>query len=111
MRISDWSSDVCSSDLYASGDEPAYRRAAEVLDAFTREHHWMGEFGNASRIKYVLNFLVCIHNAAMGEALSFATKIGLDPKQVYELVDDSAASSWVWQIGRASCRESVCPYV
>lgn len=82
--------------LYASGDEPAYRRASEVFDAFTGAHHWMGEFGNASRIKYVLNMLVCIHNAAMGEALSFATKIGLDPQQVYELVDNSAATSWVW---------------
>src|SRR3546814_6360608 len=33
MRISDWSSDVCSSDLKASGDEP---QALEHLEALKR---------------------------------------------------------------------------
>src|SRR3546814_1612226 len=31
MRISDWSSDVCSSDLAGSGLEEAFRRSAVVL--------------------------------------------------------------------------------
>jgi 3-hydroxyisobutyrate dehydrogenase-like beta-hydroxyacid dehydrogenase len=82
--------------LFASGDEPAYETVADVFRAFTRDHRFMGEFGNASRIKYVINFLVCINNAASAEALAYATKLGLDPALVYEVVSDSFGSSRVW---------------
>ena len=82
--------------LFASGDEPAYRTVADVFRAFTRDHRFMGEFGNASRIKYVINFLVCINNAASAEALAYATKLGLDPALVYEVVRDSFGGSRVW---------------
>lgn len=82
--------------LYASGDEPAYEAVADVFRAFTRDHRFMGDFGNASRIKYVINFLVCINNAASAEALAYATKLGLDPELVYEVVKDSFGTSRVW---------------
>ena len=83
--------------LYASGDEVAYERVADVFRAFTRDHTFMGGFGNASRIKYVINYLVCINNAASAEALAYAAKLGLDPATVYDLVADSFASSRVWE--------------
>lgn len=83
--------------LYASGDETAHGEVAEIFRAFTRDHTFMGEFGNASRIKYVINFLVCINNAASAEALAYAAKLGLDPKVVYDLVADSFGSSRVWE--------------
>lgn len=83
--------------LYASGDKGAYDAVADVFRAFTRDHRFMSEFGDASRIKYVINFLVCINNAASAEALAYATKLGLDPKVVYELVNDSFGASRVWE--------------
>jgi hypothetical protein len=55
-------------------------------------HHPSGrrrEFGNASKLKYVMNFLILIHNAATAEAMSFARKSGLDLTLVQSLVDDS----------------------
>ena len=83
---------------FASGDKAAFERSADVFAAFANPLHWMGEFGNASRIKYVLNYLVCINNAASAEALACATKMGLDPHQVYELVNASAARSRIWEL-------------
>lgn len=83
---------------FASGDKAAYERAADVFAAFANPLHWMGEFGNASRIKYVLNYLVCINNAASAEALAYATKMGLDPHQVYDLVNTSVARSRIWEL-------------
>src|SRR3546814_18112481 len=35
MRISDWSSDVCSSDLFTRG---AFRARGEIIDVFPAEH-------------------------------------------------------------------------
>jgi 3-hydroxyisobutyrate dehydrogenase-like beta-hydroxyacid dehydrogenase len=83
---------------FASGDEAAYKRSTDVFAAFANPLHWMGEFGNASRIKYVLNYLVCINNAASAEALVYGTKMGLDPQQVYDLVCTSVARSRIWEL-------------
>jgi 3-hydroxyisobutyrate dehydrogenase-like beta-hydroxyacid dehydrogenase len=83
---------------FASGDKDAFDRSADVFAAFANPLHWMGDFGNASRIKYVLNYLVCIHNAASAEALAYATKMGLDPHQVYDLVNTSVARSRIWEL-------------
>jgi len=82
--------------LFASGDEAAYERVADVFRAFTPEHRFLGEFGNGSRMKYVINFLVCINNAASAEALAYATKLGLDAALVYDVVSGSFGASKVW---------------
>src|SRR3546814_6999350 len=42
MRISDWSSDVCSSDLFLHGDRAALSRL--VRDARTRNSQGLGRF-------------------------------------------------------------------
>jgi len=83
---------------FASGDKAAFERSADVFAAFANPLNWMGEFGNASRIKYVLNYLVCINNAASAEALAYGTKMGLDPQQVYDLVCTSVARSRIWEL-------------
>ncbi len=82
--------------LYASGDAEAFGKAEEPLKTFTRSRTFLGEFGNASKLKYVMNFLVLIHNAATAEAMSLARKSGLDLTLVQPLVDDSFGSSKIW---------------
>src|SRR3546814_14425020 len=50
MRISDWSSDVCSSDLYGSGkDKIAFRYITERGGKVTREHAFEGILPNLER--------------------------------------------------------------
>lgn len=83
---------------FASGDKAAFDKSADVFAAFANPLHWMGEFGNASKIKYVLNYLVCINNAASAEALTFGTKLGLDPHAIYDLVCGSVARSRIWEL-------------
>ena len=82
--------------LYASGDAEAFGKAEEPLKTFTRSRMFLGEFGNASKLKYVINLLILIHNAATAEAMSFARKSGLDLALVQSLVDDSFAGSKIW---------------
>ena len=55
-----------------------------------------GEFGNASRIKFVINHLVCALTCANAEAMALGLKAGLDAQQIWDLVHESAANSRLW---------------
>jgi 3-hydroxyisobutyrate dehydrogenase-like beta-hydroxyacid dehydrogenase len=84
--------------VYASGPRPAYRRVSKVLDAFTRGHYYVGAFGEASKLKFVANLLVAIHNVAAAEAMVLAKKAGLDAAVALRLVSEGAGSSRVLQL-------------
>jgi 3-hydroxyisobutyrate dehydrogenase-like beta-hydroxyacid dehydrogenase len=84
--------------VYGSGDKNAFSKIAPVLKGFSRAHYHLGEFGNGSRMKYVANLLVAIHNVAAAEAFVLAMKGGLDPKTVYEVIGNSAGSSRMFQV-------------
>jgi 3-hydroxyisobutyrate dehydrogenase-like beta-hydroxyacid dehydrogenase len=84
--------------VYASGDRRAYRRATAVLDAVARAHYHVGAFGNGSKVKFVANLLVAIHNVAAAEALVLAKKAGLDPKTTLKVLADGAGSSRMLQV-------------
>jgi 3-hydroxyisobutyrate dehydrogenase-like beta-hydroxyacid dehydrogenase len=83
---------------YMSGDEAAYRRWSDVISAFTRNHSFVGSFGNASRIKFVINHLVCALTCANAEAMALGLKAGLDAQTIFDLVRESAANSRLWEI-------------
>ena len=84
--------------VYASGSRAAHRRVSKVLDAFTRAHYYVGPFGDGSKIKFVANLLVAIHNVASAEAMVLAMKAGLNAKKVLKLVAEGAGSSRVLQL-------------
>jgi L-threonate 2-dehydrogenase len=84
--------------VYASGSRAGYKRVAPVLDAFTRAHYYVGTFGAGSKVKFVANLLVAVHNVATAEALVLAMKAGLDPATVLKLVSEGAGSSRVLQL-------------
>jgi 3-hydroxyisobutyrate dehydrogenase-like beta-hydroxyacid dehydrogenase len=84
--------------VYASGDRRAYRQVMPVLDAIARAHHHVGPFGNGSKMKFVANLLVAIHNVAAAEALVLAKKAGLDPKTTLKVIADGAGSSRMLQV-------------
>jgi putative dehydrogenase len=48
--------------VYASGDRKACRRIVPVLEGFARSHYYVGSFGAGSKMKFVANLLVAIHN-------------------------------------------------
>jgi 3-hydroxyisobutyrate dehydrogenase-like beta-hydroxyacid dehydrogenase len=81
-----------------SGSRAAYRRVSHVLDGFTRAHYHVGPFGAGSKVKFVANLLVAIHNVATAEALVLAMKAGLDPGTVLKLVGEGAGGSRVLQL-------------
>ena len=84
--------------VYASGARKACRRAIPVFEGFARAHHYLGAFGNGSRMKFVANLLVAIHNVSAAEALVLAMKAGLEPKTVVRVVGDGAGGSRMFQV-------------
>jgi 3-hydroxyisobutyrate dehydrogenase-like beta-hydroxyacid dehydrogenase len=84
--------------VYASGDRNSYRRIAPVLDGFARAHYYVGAFGSGSKVKFVANLLVAIHNVAAAEAMVLAMKSGLDPAMVLKVVADGAGGSRMLQV-------------
>ena len=84
--------------LYASGESAAIAEVRSLLEDFSRAVHDVGPFGNGSRMKFVANLLVAIHNVASAEAMVLGMKAGLDPRQVFELVAAGAGTSRVFEL-------------
>jgi len=84
--------------VYASGPRAAVRRCAAVFEGFARAHYYVGAFGAGSKMKFVANLLVAIHNVSAAEALVLGMKAGLDPALVYKVVGDGAGSSRMFQV-------------
>jgi putative dehydrogenase len=84
--------------VYGSGPKAAYDRCLSVFQGFSRAPHYLGAFGNGSKMKYIANLLVAIHTAAAGEAFALARKAGLDPAQMFAVVSDGAGGSRAMQV-------------
>lgn len=84
--------------VYASGDSKAIAKLRPMFLGFSRAVHDVGEYGNGSRMKYVANLLVAIHNVASAEAMVLGIKAGLDPQKVFELVSIGAGNSRMFEL-------------
>jgi putative dehydrogenase len=84
--------------VYASGSRSAYRRCIPVFEAFARTHYFLGPFGAGSRMKFLANLLVAIHNVSTAEALVLGMKAGLDPATMVKVLGDGAGSSRMLQV-------------
>lgn len=84
--------------VLASGDEEVVNQCAPVFESFARAWHYVGDFGCGSKMKFVANLLVAIHNVAAAEGLMLAQAAGLDLEQTLEVIGDSAATSRMWEI-------------
>ena len=84
--------------VYASGQRSAYRRCIPVFEGFARTQFFLGRFGAGSKMKFLANLLVAIHNVSAAEALVLGMKAGLDPATMVKVLSDGAGSSRMLQI-------------
>jgi len=84
--------------VYASGDSAAIARCSRLFSDFAKQSADLGDYGNGSRMKFVANHLVAIHNVASAEAMLLAERAGLDLKQVIEMVAPGAGGSRMFQM-------------
>ena len=84
--------------VFVSGEEATAHELADVFDALGRSWRYLGEFGLGTKMKFVANLLIAVHNMAAGEALVLGRKAGLDPQLVYEVISESAATSRMFEV-------------
>jgi len=84
--------------VYASGDSQAIAQCSNLFADFAKQSADLGAFGNGSKMKFVANHLVAIHNVATAEAMVLAERAGLDPKMVVDLVGPGAGGSRMFQM-------------
>ncbi|MFZ3357687.1 MAG: NAD(P)-dependent oxidoreductase [Xanthobacteraceae bacterium] len=84
--------------VYASGGAAEIKKLRPMFAGFTRAVHDVGAFGNGSRMKYVANLLVAIHNVASAEAMVLGMKSGLPPQLIYDLIKTGAGNSRIFEL-------------
>ena len=84
--------------IYASGDKASIAALEPLFADFCRQAYDLGAFGNGSKMKFVANLLVAIHNVASAEAFVLGMKAGLDPRQIYDLIKNGAGNSRVFEL-------------
>ncbi|MGB7912573.1 MAG: NAD(P)-dependent oxidoreductase [Desulfobaccales bacterium] len=84
--------------VYASGDPKAYERCVPVFEGFARSHYYIGEYGMGSKMKFVANLLVAIHNVSAAEAFVLGMKAGLAPEMILKVISDGAGTSRMFEV-------------
>src|SRR3546814_14819273 len=94
MRISDWSSDVCSSDL------------APVRISAYGHKSWQGQLPVGKGVIRVKG-----KRAILEGQFFMTTTHGRDTFETVKALSEDGLQEWSYEVGRAACREGVCQTV
>ena len=84
--------------VMGSGSDAAFAKAEPVLQAISTKIWRLGsEIGVGSTVKMVNQLLAGVHIATAAEALALGIRAGADPQTLFEVISQSAGSSWMWQ--------------
>jgi len=84
--------------IMASGDPLSFKAAAGVLDAIAAKVYRLGDrAGIGSRMKSINQLLAGVHIAAACEAITYAIRLGVDPREAYDVITHSAGNSWMFE--------------
>ncbi len=73
--------------ILASGPPPAEAIVAPAFSAIGRKTVWLGEAGQGSRMKLVVNSYLSFLIEGMAEALQLASRLGIDPAQLDAVIE------------------------
>ena len=84
--------------IMASGSKEAFRKADKVLSAIAAKIYQLGDTpGMGSKVKMINQLLAGVHIASACEAIALGIRAGADPKVLYDVISNSAGSSWMFQ--------------
>ena len=84
--------------VYVSGDPVACEKCQPILDAMANHTFYVGEFSNGSKMKFVANVLVAIHNVASAEAMVLGMKAGLEASDIFNVIKAGAGNSRIFEL-------------
>lgn len=83
--------------MMTSGTAAAYGASEAAMEAMAEKIYRLGDAaGPASTVKMINQLLAGVHIAALGEAMALGTKAGADPNALFEVISNSAGSSWMF---------------
>jgi 3-hydroxyisobutyrate dehydrogenase len=83
--------------VMASGRPEAFAAVGGLLDAVAGKVYRLGDrVGVGSTVKMVNQHLAGVHIAAACEAMALGIRAGADPEKLYEVICNSAGSSWMF---------------
>ncbi|RKX34132.1 MAG: NAD(P)-dependent oxidoreductase [Verrucomicrobia bacterium] len=84
--------------IMGSGSSAAFEKAGPVLNAVAAKVYNLGaKAGVGSSMKLVNQHLAGVHIAVACEAMAMAIRLGLEPRQVYDVITHAAGSSWMFE--------------
>jgi len=84
--------------IMAAGTPEAFAKCEPVLSAIAQKVYRLGDApGMGSKVKMINQLLAGVHIAATAEAMALAIKAGADPNALYDVISNSAGSSWMFQ--------------
>ena len=84
--------------MMGSGSDAAFAMAEPVLQAISTKIWRLGsDIGVGSTVKMVNQLLAGVHIATAAEALALGIRAGADPQTLFDVISESAGSSWMWQ--------------
>jgi len=84
--------------IMASGAPETFAAVQDVLDAISVKVYRLGDTsGMGSKVKMINQLLAGVHIAAATEAMALGIRAGIDPETLYEVISNSAGSSWMFQ--------------
>src|SRR3546814_11262743 len=122
MRISDWSSDVCSSDLPCAGGRRRSKLSAPhpidqgdpiaPADPAAADLFWSLQYCRASTLS-LIRLELAMESGDRQRIIEAMDRLHALDREIERKVSDLSAPAGPdrSQIGRASCRERVCQYV
>ena len=72
--------------IIVGGEKEAFDKVKPVLETLSETVHHMGDVGKGASMKLVGNLIVAAQLEALGEAMILATKAGLNPRDVLDVL-------------------------
>ena len=81
--------------LMCAGREAAFERARPILEAMSSALRYVGQAGQAARVKALVNLVMNTNTAALAEGLGLGAALGLDLTMLREVFSQTGANSRV----------------
>ena len=75
------------------GNKTAFEKCKDIFDALGEKVFYLGNSGKGSRAKLASNLILGLNRLALAEGLVFASKLGLEPEALLELLKVTPAYS------------------
>jgi 3-hydroxyisobutyrate dehydrogenase len=84
--------------VMAAGAPDAFAACGDIFDAICAKLYRLGDQpGQGSKVKMINQLLAGVHIAAAAEAMALGLRAGCNPDALYEVISNSAGSSWMFQ--------------